>query len=232
MNKICVIAGVGPGNGESISKRFAVEGYTTVMLARNEDYLSELSATIDNSIGIACDLSSPDSIEKAFAQISREFGTIDTLVYNAGSGLWRSVLETTLDDLHSSWAVNVRGLLGCAHQVTPGMLEKQSGNIVVIGATASLRGGPQSAAFASAKAGQRSLTQSLAKKLGSEGIHVSYLIIDGIIDLERTRAWLPDKPDDFFMKADEIAKNVYALTQQDQSAWTFELDLRPFGENW
>ena len=202
------------------------------MLARNEDYLSELSATIDNSIGIACDLSSPDSIEKAFAQISREFGTIDTLVYNAGSGLWRSVLETTLDDLYSSWAVNVRGLLGCAHQVTPGMLEKHSGNIVVIGATASLRGGPQSAAFASAKAGQRSLAQSLAKKLGSEGIHVSYLIIDGIIDLERTRAWLPDKPDDFFMKADEIAKNVYALTQQDQSAWTFELDLRPFGENW
>jgi short-subunit dehydrogenase len=202
------------------------------MLARNKNYLSELSATIDNSIGISCDLSSPESIEKAFAQISREFGTIDTLVYNAGSGLWRSVLETTLDDLYSSWAVNVRGLLGCAHQVTPGMLEKQSGNIVVIGATASLRGGPQSAAFASAKAGQRSLAQSLAKKLGSEGIHVSYLIIDGIIDLERTRAWLPDKPDDFFMKADEIAKNVYALTQQDQSAWTFELDLRPFGENW
>jgi short-subunit dehydrogenase len=202
------------------------------MLARNENYLSELSGTIDNSIGIACDLSSPESIEKAFAQISREFGTIDTLVYNAGSGLWRSVLETTLDDLYSSWAVNVRGLLGCAHQVTPGMLEKHSGNIVVIGATASLRGGPQSAAFASAKAGQRSLAQSLAKKLGSEGIHVSYLIIDGIIDLERTRAWLPDKPDNFFMKADEIAKNVYALTQQDQSAWTFELDLRPFGENW
>ena len=232
MNKVCVIAGVGPGNGASISKRFAVEGYTTVMLARNENYLSELSATIDNSIGIACDLSSPESIEKAFTHISREFGTIDTLVYNAGSGLWRSVLETTLDDLHESWAVNVRGLLGCAHQATPGMLEKQSGNIVVIGATASLRGGPQSAAFASAKAGQRSLAQSLAKKLGSEGIHVSYLIIDGIIDLERTRAWLPDKPDDFFMKADELAKNVYALTQQDQSAWTFELDLRPFGENW
>jgi short-subunit dehydrogenase len=202
------------------------------MLARNENYLSELSGTIDNSIGIACDLSSPESIEKAFAQIGREFGTIDTLVYNAGSGLWRSVLETTLDDLYSAWAVNVRGLLGCAHQVTPGMLEKHSGNIVVIGATASLRGGPQSAAFASAKAGQRSLAQSLAKKLGSEGIHVSYLIIDGIIDLERTRAWLPDKPDNFFMKADEIAKNVYALTQQDQSAWTFELDLRPFGENW
>ena len=232
MNKVCVIAGVGPGNGASISKRFAVEGYTAVMLARNENYLSELSAIIDNSIGISCDLSSPESIEKAFAQISREFGTIDTLVYNAGSGLWRSVLETTLDDLYSAWAVNVRGLLGCAHQVTPGMLEKHSGNIVVIGATASLRGGPQSAAFASAKAGQRSLAQSLAKKLGSEGIHVSYLIIDGIIDLERTRAWLPDKPDDFFMKADEIAKNVYALTQQDQSAWTFELDLRPFGENW
>ncbi|RZO21577.1 MAG: SDR family NAD(P)-dependent oxidoreductase [Candidatus Thioglobus sp.] len=232
MNKVCVVAGVGPGNGASISNRFAAEGYMTVMLARNEDYLAALSTTIDNSIGIACDLSSAESIEKAFARINREFGSIDTLVYNAGSGLWRSALETTLDDLYDSWAVNVRGLLACTHQVLPGMLEKNAGNVMIIGATASLRGGPQSAAFASAKAGQRSLAQSLARKLGSEGIHVGYLIIDGIIDLERSRARLPDKPDDFFMKADEIAKNVYALTQQDRSAWTFELDLRPFGENW
>ena len=140
MNKVCVVAGVGPGNGASISNRFAAEGYMTVMLARNEDYLAALSTTIDNSIGIACDLSSAESIEKAFARINREFGSIDTLVYNAGSGLWRSALETTLDDLYDSWAVNVRGLLACTHQVLPGMLEKNAGNVMIIGATASLRG--------------------------------------------------------------------------------------------
>ncbi len=103
---------------------------------------------------------------------------------------------------------------------------------MVIGATASLKANAGFAAFASAKAGQRALAQSLARKLGPERIHVSYVIVDGVIDIPRTRAMLPDRPDDFFLKADEIADAVWFLTRQDLSAWTFELDLRPFGEKW
>ena len=103
---------------------------------------------------------------------------------------------------------------------------------MVIGATASLRGGAQSTAFASAKAAQRSVAQSMARDLGPKGIHVGYLVIDGIIDIERTRARFPNRANDFFMQPDAIADSVYALTQQDRSAWAFEIDLRPYGEKW
>ena len=172
MKKVCVIAGVGPGNGASLSRRFSAEGYTVVMLARNQDYLDSLSREIPESIPMVCDVREPDAIKAVFSQIHDQAGSVDTLVYNAGT------------------------------------------------------------AFASAKAAQRSLAQSMARDLGPKGIHVGYLIIDGIIDLERTRTRMPDKADDYFMKPDAIANSVFALTQQDRSAWTFELDLRPFGERW
>ena len=110
------------------------------------------------------------------------------------------------------------------------MLNAGRGSVIVIGATASLRGGAGTAAFAPAKAAQRSLAQSMARSLGPQGIHVGYVVVDGVIDMPRTRQLLRDRPDDFFLKPDEIADTVYHLVEQDRSAWTFELDLRPFGE--
>ena len=181
---------------------------------------------------MVCDVREPDAIKAVFSQIHDQAGSVDTLVYNAGSGQWTSIMETSTEGMHSSWTTNTLGLLVCAQQVIPGMSERDEGNIMVIGATASLRGGARSTAFASAKAAQRSLAQSMARDLGPKGIHVGYLIIDGIIDLERTRTRMPDKADDYFMKPDAIANSVFALTQQDRSAWTFESDLRPFGERW
>ena len=108
----------------------------------------------------------------------------------------------------------------------------EKGNIVVIGATAAVKHNANFSAFTSAKSAQRALAQSLAKHLGPDKVHVSYVIIDGMIDLKRTREAMSDQPDGFFLKPDEIANAVHFLTQQDQSAWTFELDLRPFGEKW
>jgi NAD(P)-dependent dehydrogenase (short-subunit alcohol dehydrogenase family) len=102
--------------------------------------------------------------------------------------------------------------------------------VIVIGATASVRGGAGFAGFAPAKAAQRILAQSMARSLGPQGIHVAYVVIDGVVDIPRTRQALPDKPDTFFLKPDRIADTVFHLVQQDPSAWTFELDLRPFGE--
>jgi len=232
MAKVCVIAGVGPGNGASLCRKFSSEGYTVAMLARNGQYLKDLAEQIPNCLPFPCDVSSPEAIETAFEDIRQKLGPVETLIYNAGSGLWTGVMETTAKNLYDTWAINVRGLLLSAQQVIPAMLEHEKGSIVVIGATASLRGGAKSTAFASAKAGQRSLAQSMARDLGPKGIHIGYVIIDGIIDLERTRARLPDKPDAFFMRASSIADSVYMLTEQERSAWTFELDLRPFGERW
>ena len=232
MSKLCVITGVGAGNGASFSRRFTREGYRVVMLARNLTYLETLAKEIPGSVAMECDVRDPDAIRDVFARIHEEIGTVDTLIYNAGAGEWTSIMDTSLEGMQSSWATNTLGLVACAQQVIPSMTENGEGNIMVIGATASLRGGAQSTAFASAKAAQRSVAQSMARDLGPKGIHVGYLIIDGIIDIERTRARFPDRADDFFMQPDAIADSVYALTQQDRSAWAFEIDLRPYGEKW
>lgn len=227
-----MITGVGAGNGASFSRRFTREGYRVVMLARNLTYLETLAKEIPGSVAMECDVRDPDAIRDVFARIHEEIGTVDTLIYNAGAGEWASIMDTSLEGMQSSWATNTLGLVACAQQVIPSMTENGEGNIMVIGATASLRGGAQSTAFASAKAAQRSVAQSMARDLGPKGIHVGYLIIDGIIDIERTRERFPDRADDFFMQPDAIADSVYALTQQDRSAWAFEIDLRPYGEKW
>ena len=232
MSKLCVITGVGAGNGASFSRRFTREGYRIVMLARNLAYLETLATEIPGSVAMECDVRDPGAIQHVFARIHEEIGTVDTLIYNAGAGEWASIMDTSLEGMESSWATNTLGLVACAQQVIPSMTENGEGNIMVIGATASLRGGAQSMAFASAKAAQRSVAQSMARDLGPKGIHVGYLIIDGIIDIERTRARFPDRANDFFMQPDAIADSVYALTQQDRSAWAFEIDLRPYGEKW
>ncbi|RPG01986.1 MAG: SDR family NAD(P)-dependent oxidoreductase [Proteobacteria bacterium TMED51] len=232
MSKLCVITGVGAGNGASFSRRFTREGYRIVMLARNLAYLETLATEIPGSVAMECDVRDPGAIQQVFARIHEEIGTVDTLIYNAGAGEWASIMDTSLEGMESSWATNTLGLVACAQQVIPSMTENGEGNIMVIGATASLRGGAQSTAFASAKAAQRSVAQSMARDLGPKGIHVGYLVIDGIIDIERTRARFPDRANDFFMQPDAIADSVYALTQQDRSAWAFEIDLRPYGEKW
>ena len=232
MSKLCVITGVGAGNGASFSRRFTREGYRVVMLARNLAYLETLAKEIPGSVAMECDVRDPGAIQQVFARIHEDIGTVDTLIYNAGAGEWASIMDTSLEGMECSWATNTLGLVACAQQVIPSMTENGEGNIMVIGATASLRGGAQSTAFASAKAAQRSVAQSMARDLGPKGIHVGYLIIDGIIDIERTRERFPDRADDFFMQPDAIADSVYALTQQDRSAWAFEIDLRPYGEKW
>ena len=225
-----MITGVGPGNGASFSRRFTEEGYTVVMLARNAAYLEALAGEIPGSVAMECDVRKPEAVKSVLARIHKEIGAVDTLLYNAGAGEWAPIMETSMEGMLSSWTTNTLGLVMCAQQVIPAMTEKGEGNIMVIGATASLRGGARSTAFSSAKASQRSVAQSMARDLGPKGIHVGYLIIDGIIDLERTRKRMPDKSDDFFMQPDAIADNVYAMTQQDRSAWAFEIDLRPYGE--
>ena len=229
---ICVVVGVGPGNGAAFARKFASEGYAVALLARNQDYLKELEVEIPGSKGFAFDVMDAEAVSRVFGQIKAEMGPVEVLVYNAGSGQFGSVDDTTPEAFEGSWRVNALGCLVCAKQVIPDMREAKAGNLVIIGATASLRGGAYFAAFASAKAAQRSLAQSMARHLGPQGIHVAYVIIDGMIDLERTRKMMPDKQDDDFLQPDHIAESVFFLTRQPRSAWTFELDLRPFREKW
>ena len=229
---VCVIVGVGSGNGESFARKFAAEGYRVAMLSRNIDYLQQLAADIPDSQAYQYDVTEIDKAAAVFNRIESEMGTISVLVYNAGAGAFANIDDATVESYQKAWEVNARGLFVAAKQVIPQMRKLQGGNIVIIGATASIKGSANFTPFASAKAAQRSLAQSMARHLDPEKIHVSYIIIDGVIDLERTRNAMPDKPDDYFINPDHIAESVFFLTQQPSSTWTFELDLRPFGEKW
>jgi NAD(P)-dependent dehydrogenase (short-subunit alcohol dehydrogenase family) len=233
LNKpVCVIIGVGPGNGAAFAARFAEEGYHLALLARSDVMIKQLATELPHANAYTCDVSNSDSIQKTFSHIQQDLGAIDVVVFNAGTGAWGNIEEIKPDTFESSWRVNALGLMLVSQQVIPLMKKAGKGSIIVTGATASRRGGTKTAAFAPAKAAQRSLAESMAKYLGPFGIHVAMVIIDGIIDIPMTRERMPDKPDAFFIKPSEVANTVYWLTQQDPSAWSFEIEVRPFAEHW
>jgi len=231
-DKVCVVTGVGPGTGAALARRFAAGGHRVAMVARSADRLSELASAIPGARGYPADVGDAAAVRDAFARIRAELGPVDTLLYNAGSGVFAPFLDTLPELFEAAWRVNALGLLLCAREVAPAMVGAGRGTILVTGATASLRGGVNFAAFAPAKAAQRSLAQSMARNLGPSGVHVGYVIVDGVIDIPVTRAMLSDRPDDFFLSPDAIAETFWQLAHQDRSAWTFELDVRPFGEKW
>lgn len=231
-DRVCVVAGAGPGNGAAIARRFAAAGYRTALCSRSRENLERLAAGIPRSGAYEWDVRDVDAVEPVFARIRQELGPVAVLVYNAGSGVFASIDETTPEILETAWQVNARGLLVAARAALPDMRAAAGGSIVVIGATSSLRGGAHFAPFASAKAAQRSLAQSMARHLGPEGIHVSYVIVDGVVNLPRIRERMPDKPDTFFIEPADVAEAVHFLAHQPRQGWTFELDLRPFGERW
>lgn len=230
--KTCVVVGAGPGNGLSLGRKFVEEGYGVAMLARNADNLNNLKTALPEAHTYECDVTQVSSIHGAFNEVRKNLGSIDILIYNAGSGVFGTVDDIDVQSFEQAWRVNAMGCFNCVKAVLDDMRAAGSGKIFVIGATAAKRGGSRFAAFASAKAAQYNLVQSLARHLGPENIHVAYIVIDGVIDIPRTRQRLPDKPDEFFLNPDHIAATVFQLTQQSPSAWTFELDIRPYCEIW
>ena len=232
MNKVCVVMGVGPGNGEAFVRRFSDEGFQVAMLARSEDYLKQLEQSITGARAFVCDMMEPEQITAVLSDIERELGPVSVMLYNAGGGVFKSVEEASLEEFEANWRLNVRGLVAASKAALPQLRQHDTASIIVTSASAATRGRANTAPFASAKAAQRSLAQSLARQLGPEKIHVANVVIDGVVDLPRTREMLSDKPDDFFVQPSAVADAVWTLSQQDPSAWTFELDIRPFGENW
>lgn len=229
---VCAIIGAGPGNGAAFAEKFTNEGYQVALVARDLKNLKGLAEQIPGSHGFACDVTQPDAVAATFSAIARTLGNVDVLIYNAGKGAWGSPGEIDPADFESAWRVNAFGALLAAQQVLPSMRAKKAGTIIFVGATASLRGGEKTTGFAAAKAAQRSLAQSLARAHGKDGIHVCVMIIDAVLNEPVARTRLADKPDEFFADTADIAQTAYMLTRQNRSAWTFELDLRPFAENW
>ncbi|GGO95519.1 SDR family NAD(P)-dependent oxidoreductase [Stakelama pacifica] len=229
---VAVVVGAGPGNGGALAERFSKGGYQVALLARSNEKLEAMASQIAHSEAVACDVTDAASISRAFAHIRENMGLVEALLYNAGSGVFATVQRLSPDDFEASWRINAMGLLLCAQQVIPAMTDKGSGSIIITGATASLRGSQKTAAFAPAKAAERALAQSMAKSLWPLGIHVGLLIVDGVVDQPAVRSIMRDKPDDFFVSPDGLADTAWSLHRQVRQAWSFEVEVRPYGENW
>ena len=229
---VCLISGVGPGTGSALARRFTEGGYRVALLARSEARLAALEKELPNARGYRCDVSDPAQVETAASAVESDLGNPDVIIHNAVGGAFGTFLEIDPQILNRNFQVNTMGLLYLARRFAPAMVEAGHGAIVATGNTSALRGKPSFAGFAPTKAAQRILAEAMARELGPQGVHVAYLIIDAVIDLAWTRERFKGRPDEFFIKPQAIAAEVWHIVHQDRSAWSFNVEVRPFGEVW
>jgi NADP-dependent 3-hydroxy acid dehydrogenase YdfG len=229
---LALITGVGPGTGAAIARRFSAGGYDVAMLARNGERLAALEREIANAKGYASDVTDEAQLDAVIAAVKAEFGTPSVLIHNAVGGAFGNFLEIDPQVLNRNYQVNTKALLYLARRLAPAMIEAGRGAIIASGNTSALRGKAKFAGFAPTKAAQRILTEAIARELGPKGVHVAYVLIDAVIDLAWTRQRWPDAPDEFFIKPAAIAEEIWHVAHQDRSAWSFNVEIRPFGETW
>jgi short-subunit dehydrogenase len=229
---VALVTGVGPGTGAAIARRFAQGGYAVAMLARNHERLASLQREIANSHAYPADVTDEAQLDSSIAAIRADLGAPRVLIHNAVGGAFGSFMEIEPVVLNSNFQVNTMALLQLARRLAPAMIEAGAGAIIASGNTSALRGKASFAGFAPTKAAQRILAESIARELGPKGVHVAYVLIDAVIDLAWTRKRWPEAPDDFFIKPAAIADEIWHVAHQDRSAWSFNVEVRPFRETW
>jgi NAD(P)-dependent dehydrogenase (short-subunit alcohol dehydrogenase family) len=238
------IVGAGDYIGGAIAERFAAEGYRVFGGRRHGDQLAALNETIETAGGRfearSLDARQEDQVAAFMAEADTD-QPLEAVIFNVGANVNFPILETTERVFRKVWEMACEGGFLTGREAARRMLERGAGSIFFTGATASVRGGPGYAAFASAKAGLRALAQSMARELGPRNIHVAHLIIDAGVDTAFVRDRiaaargadaLESLAPDTLMNPASIAQAYWHLHQQTRDAWTFELDLRPFGETW
>jgi len=236
-----IVAGVGPGTGASVARKFA-QRYPVALLARNpanyEPLVKEIEEAGGKAIGISTDVADGAAVAKAFEKIKSEMGDakLAAAIFNVGGRFVRKpFLELNEEDFMSGMEANGRGGFHFAQAVLPLLLEATSleypPTLIFTSATAAMKGSANCAAFSTGKFAMRSLAQSLAREFGPKGIHVTHAIIDGVIDIERTKAYKFDHPD-AKIKPEAIADSYWYLHTQPRTCFTNELDIRPYIEKW
>ncbi|KII84852.1 hypothetical protein PLICRDRAFT_45669 [Plicaturopsis crispa FD-325 SS-3] len=245
-----VVAGIGngTGTGASAARVFSKAGYSVALIARGADSLNSLAAEIKASGGDAAPFAIPDykheSISTAFASIKAHWPStpLRVALFNAGYGVWGSFLSITPSQFQESVDTSIVGAAAFAREAILEFkgnelnAEGKRGTLLFTGATASLRGNTTTSAFSAGKHGLRALSQSLNKEFGKENIHVAHSIIDGGILTDRSKerrndpSW--ENNPDVRLSPDSIANAYLYLANQDRSAFTWELDLRPAHEKW
>ncbi len=242
MSQAALIVGAGDATGGAVAKALAREGFTACVSRRprNADALEALAQSIrgegGNAQAFPCDARDEDQMNTLVETVEREVGPIEVAVFNIGANVRFGVRETSAQIYRKVWEMACFAGFLMGREVAKAMVPRGRGTIIFTGATASLRGGAGFAAFSGAKAGLRMLAQSMARELGPQGIHVAHVVIDGGIDTEFVRGLRPDfdeqKATDGVLSPDAIAAQYVLLHRQHRSAWTHELDLRPWKEGW
>lgn len=234
---VALVAGVGDGLGKAVARRFARAGHLVVLVARKEEKLQriagEIAAEGGEAVAAPADLRSEDRIRALFDETAA-LGRLDVVVFNAGAQHRQPFLEIEPAMFEKVWRLGCRAGFVVGQAAAERMAGQGRGTIIFTGATSATRGGAEFTAFAAAKAGLRSVAQSMARSLGPRGIHVCHVVVDGVIDMPAIHERFPELvaglPEGGMLDTDAIAETYYALHCQDRSAWTLELDVRPWCE--
>lgn len=241
-NGVALIIGAGDDTGSAIARAFAREGLTACVTRRprHSDKLQKLVQSIEaegnKARAFPCDARDEEATIAMIEQVERDIGPIEVCVFNIGANVRFGITDTTSQVFRKVWEMACFAGFITGREVSKAMLKRERGTIIFTGATASTRGASGFAAFASAKHGLRALAQSMARELGPKNIHVAHTIIDGAIDTNFIREIVPNvdemREQDAILNPDHLAANYVMLHNQPRTAWTFELDLRPWKEKW
>jgi NAD(P)-dependent dehydrogenase (short-subunit alcohol dehydrogenase family) len=216
---IALIGGAGEGLGAALDRRFSKGGYDVVVSSRTR--------------GEKADLRNEQEVVSLFGRVEQR-APVEVAIFNAGANFRASILDTPAEMFEKVWRLGCYAGFLFGREAARRMMPRGKGTILFTGATASVRGSSQFAAFAAAKGGLRQVAQSMARELGPKNIHVAHVVIDGVIDNPRTRARVGERikelPEDGMLATDAIAELFWQIHAQPRSAWTFEADLRPWAE--
>ncbi|WP_290698240.1 SDR family NAD(P)-dependent oxidoreductase [Amphritea sp.] len=236
---IALIIGAGDHLGAAIARRFATEGYHIVATRRRGDLdtlISDVRALGSDVTALHSDARDEEQVMALIEKVESELGPMRVAVFNVGGNVRFGITETTTQVYRKVWEMCALAGFLVGREVAKKMLPREQGTIIFTGASASLRGSSGFAAFAGGKHALRALAQSMSRELGPQGIHVAHVIVDGLIENEATKAFLPDlfasKGENGIIQPDDLAEVYWQLHNQPKTAWTFEQDVRPYTEQW
>ena len=237
---VVLVMGAGDAIGSAIARKFALQGHPVCLVRRSSEKLKPLVENIESlggkAYGFACDARNEEQVVALFKEIEETLGELEAVVFNIGANVPMGILGTSSKKFYKIWEMACFAGFLTGREAAKYMTKRKRGSILFTGATASVRGGAAFAAFSSAKQGLKAVAQSMARELGPQNIHVAHVVIDAMVDtdfINNNFSSLVDAAgEDGIVNPDDLADNYVMLHQQPRNAWTFELDVRPWGEKW
>jgi len=229
MARTAVIAGVGPGLGESLARKFAAEGCNVALFARTTNFIETLADDLPapgEGLAVTVDLTDTEAIRDGFETVRDTFGSVDVLVNHASAASWTGLMDSSVEEFERAWDVNGRGAFVCSQEAVGDMLDDEGGTVLFTGATSAVRSRGGAIGFTAAKFAARGMAMDIAQEYGGEGVHVAHVVIDGQIGGSGAEARYPDRDTETFLDPDEMAETYWHLVEQDDvSTQPFEVHI-------